>query len=110
MMENPDRDKLQTYGFRYSKEYSENNVVIYRHTFPVIKYNKDITLYGEILILMESGQVRVNVYGNSGTPYPPFYCDKFGVYDELKKRMNNRILDEIHKISKNVCKITIGGE
>lgn len=104
-MENPDRDKLREYGFRYSKKYSENNAVIYRYTFPVIKYNKYITLYGEFLVFMESGQMRVNVCCNDGSPYLPFYCDQFGVYDDLRVWINNKVISEIHKISKNVCKI-----
>lgn len=106
VMNELNKNKLYDYGFRYSKIHSEENYTVYKHTFPVYKHNNRTTLYGEILVSIESGEIVINVYDNTGTPYAPFYHIEYGKYDELQKVMSDNILAKMENISKETgCKI-----
>ena len=100
MLPNPDRKILKKQGFRYNKHISDSDGDFYSRHFPVLQYNNTTTVDGEIIVDMNSGDVRINAY-NYGTKeyYPPFYkteCSE--VYEPIMKKINNAFLDMFHTI------------
>ena len=90
VLPNPDEKFLNKHGFRYNKHISDSEGDFYSIRFPVLKYNKATTVDGEIIIDMNSGNVKINVY-NYGVRayYPPFYkteCSK--VYEPIIGKIN----------------------
>lgn len=91
---------LKLLGFRYNKFFSNKERQYYSIRFPVIKYNSDTNIEGEIIIDAVTGNVILNVYDLKGNPYPPFYNHEYGNYDDLLKIIYRNIQ---HKMRE--CKI-----
>ena len=77
------KDDLYSKGFHYNKLMSDETDV-YSLRFPVHKYKKFITLEGEILVELQTGDIAINVF-NYGTNewYSPFYVQDYGRYEIL---------------------------
>lgn len=100
ILQNPDRKELKEHGFRYNREMSESGEEFYSLRFPVLQYHKSTTVEGEIIIDMDSGNIRVNAY-NYGTKscYPPFYntvCNE--VYRVMIEKINKAFSDIFNEV------------
>ena len=91
------KDDLYNKGFHYNKLMSDDTD-FYSMRFPVHKYNKHVTLEGEILVELQTGDVIINVY-NFGTNdrYTPFYNLDYGKY-EILESINKVIEEHLKKI------------
>lgn len=98
--DNVDRQWLKQNDFRYSRTYSDSESDAYLRRFPVYKYGSCCTLEGEILIYVETGEVKINVY-ESGTNdiYAPFYNVEYGNYDSLLKIIDKYIYAELKRLN-----------
>lgn len=78
------KEFLQKHKFRYSSYLSGYNDDIYTYTFPLIFYNKIVTIECEIAVSLITGVVNVNVY-NAGTRelYSSYYNREYGNYELL---------------------------
>ena len=96
VLPNPDKIKLKEQGFHYNRSMSDSECDFYSLKFPVLQYLKSTTVEGEIIIDMNSGEIRVNAY-NYGTKgcYTPFYRTKC---DSVYKT----IIQKINKVFKNM--------
>lgn len=97
---NSDRKKLKKNGFHYNKYISDSDCDFYSVKFPVLQYNNSTTVDGEIIVDMNTGEIRVNAY-NYGTRnyYSPFYkkeCSE--VYEPIIKKINNAFYNMFNKI------------
>jgi hypothetical protein len=91
------KDDLYSKGFRYNKLMSDETD-IYSLRFPVHRYKKYVTLEGELLVELQSGEISINVF-NYGTNerYSPFYYQEYGRY-EILNPINKTIEDQLKKI------------
>lgn len=98
--DNVDRQWLKQNDFRYSRTYSDSESDAYLRRFPVYKYGSYCTLEGEVLIYVETGEVKINVY-ESGTNdiYAPFYHVEYGNYDSLLKIIDKYIYAELKRLN-----------
>ena len=94
------KDDLYSKGFRYNKVMSDE-VDVYSLRFPVYKYKKYTTLECELDVILQTGEIIINVF-NYGTNdgYTPFYCHEYG---------RTKILDTINSVIKEQLK-KIGAE
>lgn len=97
-LKNPDKNKLQSLGFRYSVKYSTSDCAIYYYRFPVHKYKTYTTLECEIYVNTSSGDVEINVYDENNNIYPPFYNIECGNYEPLMESVNHKIVSELKRI------------
>lgn len=76
---------LQKHRFRYSSYLSEYGDEVYTYRFPLISYNKTVTIECEIDVSVTTGVINLNVY-SAGTKelYVPYYNREFGNNDLLK--------------------------
>ena len=99
ILKNPDRKKLKELGFHYNKRMSDSDVEFYSVKFPVLQYSGKTTVDGEIIIDMNSGEVRLNTYSyGTDSCYAPFYqkCNK--VYEPIIEKINNAFNEMFNKI------------
>ncbi len=90
ILPNPNKKELKSNGFRHNKLIGDSEGDFYSIRFPVLQYHKTTTVDGEIIIDLNSGNVKINAYsyGTNGC-YPPFYqknCSK--VYEPIIKKIN----------------------
>lgn len=100
VLPNPNKNELKNYGLHYNKLMSDSECDFYSIRFPALQYHKTTTVDGEIIINMNSGNVKINAY-NYGTDnyYPPFYkkdCSK--VYEPIIKKINKGFNTMFRKI------------
>ena len=90
----PSESKLTKYGFKKIKNTEDS---IWKHTFPVYKYNNKITtIEGTITVILPTGKVLIDVYSN-GNIYTPFYNNEYGNYEPIMNIINSNILKELSK-------------
>lgn len=86
---------LQNHGFKYSPYLSDYVDEIYTYRFPLISYNKVITISCEIAISTVTGIVNVNVLnGNTRDLYASYYDREYGNYEIIKLidiKINNKL-------------------
>lgn len=93
------KEWLQSNHFRYNKSYSDHEENVYTYRFPVYKYGCCVTLEAEILIFVNSGEVRINVYdSHTRNKYAPFYYREYGEYSTVINTINDKILKEFKKL------------
>lgn len=98
-MRNPTKQNLKSLGFKYFDE-SEDSL-LYAYRFPVKKYNKTVVIECEIIVEVDSGETKINVFDKSFmTYYPPFYIeDSRTIYNSgYIKSMENKIIAEFKRI------------
>ena len=86
---------LQNHGFKYSSYLSDYVDEIYTYRFPLISYNKVVTISCEIAISTTTGMVNVNVLnGNTRELYASYYDREYGNYEIIKLidiKINNKL-------------------
>ena len=98
VLSSPDKNQLKDLGFRYNKQMSDSDGVFYSMKFPVLEHNDQHTVYGEIAIDMNSGNIRVNAYCVTGRSYPPFYQEYTKIYEPVMKKINRNFKRMLNKI------------
>lgn len=99
MKENVTREWLQSNGFRRNRIFSNNEMDIYTYRFPVYKYGDACTLECELSIVLQSGRVNIDVYDYcTRNKYAPFYCVKYGNYNNIIKQINEKIQNELKQL------------
>ena len=95
----PTKTWLYNHGFKHSKIISDEFVDAYTYRFPVYRYNMLILLECEILIFLQTGEVRLNVFDNNTRDvYAPFYCYEYGGKNSVLIQINNKIERELKKL------------
>ena len=89
----PSESKLIKYGFKKIKNTEDS---MWKHTFPVYKYNKITTIEGTITVILPSGKVLIDIYSN-GDIYTPFYNLEYGNYEPIMNIINGNIVNELNK-------------
>jgi len=103
VLPNPSKKELKKHGFRHNKFMSDSEGDFYSIRFPVLQYHKTTTIDGEIIIDLNSGDIKINAY-NYGTNscYSPFYqnaCSK--VYEPVIKKINKEFNKMFSKLGIN---------
>lgn len=99
-LRNPDKKILVKYGFKYNKATSTSGQEIYVYRFPVHKYKQYVTLECEMSVNITDNKVKINVYKwDTNEEYSPFYANNYGCFEELIKRINNKIKSVFHSIN-----------
>lgn len=92
------KEWLDANRFRYSKMHSDTYSDAYTYRFPVYKYGIFTILECEIVIYLDNGEVRINVYdNNSSNKYAPFYYEEYGNYDKLLVIIHEKIEKMLNK-------------
>lgn len=60
-------------GFKNKYNMSSGSCKYYSIKFPVVKYNENSSIIGEIVVDSENGYTYVNVFGLKNEPYAPYY-------------------------------------
>lgn len=83
--------------FHYSEKFSSREESIYQKRLPVWRQGDNITLEGRILVTLETGEVRVDVYdvGFRGK-YAPYYL-RPSYYNDILSKIDERIDEELNK-------------
>jgi len=91
------KEDLIKKGFHYNKSMSDD-MEVYSLRFPVHKYKKHITLEAELAIVLQTGEVIINVF-NYGTNerYFHYYNQEYGKC-ELLDSINKEISNKLNKI------------
>lgn len=100
VLQNPNKRELKKHGFRHNKEMSDSEGDFYSLKFPVLQYHNVTTVEGEIVIDLNTGDIRINAY-NYGQKeyYSPFYCTECSeVYEPIMKKINNQFQVVFHKL------------
>lgn len=84
-IKNCSKEYLQSHKFRYCRYLSEYCDEVYVYKFPLVSYDKIITIECEISVSTMTGIVNVNVY-KAGTRelYSSYYNREFGKCKILK--------------------------
>ena len=94
--------KVDVNTFKFSpKEFRANrNIdgVTYTHRFPVIEHNNRTSLEGRIAILVDTGEVSIDVCNLNGSFYAPYYNNTYGDFAPVLSKINNRINQELKKL------------
>lgn len=61
---------------------------IYKYRFPAYKWNKTPTLWGEIIIDIETGKINTEVRMPGGEIYPPYYKCEYGNFETMLSIIN----------------------
>ena len=89
-IQNYSKSYLQNHGFKYSPYLSDYADEIYTYRFPLISYNKVVTISCEIAISTVTGIVNVNVLnGNTRELYSSYYDREYGNYEIIKLILRN---------------------
>lgn len=86
---NPSADTLQRLGFHRDSRFEGGVMTLQVPLYP--------SLYAVIAVDMETAEVRVNVYQNSGGLYAPFY-QRYGAYNELVGNIDRLLLEKLERI------------
>ncbi len=93
--------------FRHNRLLSDGTVDVYTYRFPVLKHDKFIVLECELRVTLGDEKIDVNVFDyNTNNKYAPFYCCEYGNYDNILRKINNRIDKEIDELQ--ISKSCIG--
>lgn len=84
-----DLSKLTKKGFHFNKEEG-----VYRYTFPLEFYNKQITLIGFITVHQEDGKVLVDVKTELGSMFSQFYNHNNHGYDKYLEQIDKQFLSK----------------
>lgn len=96
---NVSKEWLVANGFRYSKNLSDEETSVYTYRFPVFKYERMTVLECEINILLEDGEVKLNVYDyGTNDKYASFYYCEYGNYDKMLKIIWDKIKYMLNKL------------
>lgn len=112
--------------FKRNGIFSEGCREAHSYRFPVYKYGASSCLDCELTVLMDGGEVIINVYDhNTKNKYAPFYCTDNHCHHEFLVKIRKRIENEmkktwnrggekmkvrIKKINKNAITPTIGSD
>lgn len=95
---NVNKKWLKSNGFKHNRIFSNEESEAYTYRFPVYKYGDFVTLDCEFIILLKTGEVRINVYDyNTRSRYAPFYSCEYGNYDKVLTIINEKIERELDK-------------
>ena len=95
---------LENHGFRYSEKMSCSEETVYEYKFPAYKWNDKITIDGRLLVIQETGDVRVDVLDHSDMSYyAPWYYDNSGVHDKLIDKIRENVNEVLKRfeVTKN---------
>lgn len=96
-MERCDKKFLESHGFRLLERMSSEGETVYIYRFPVHKWNDRITIDGRILVIEETGDVRIDVLDRSdGSYYAPWY--------NPESKCHEKLLDDINMGIKRILK------
>lgn len=96
---NVTKEWLYKNGFRYNKIFSDEENEVYTYRFSVYKYGDINVLECELVIVLQTGGVSINVYDkNTRNKYAPFYNVEYGNYDKILNVINNRIEKELERL------------
>lgn len=89
------KEFLQKHKFRYSSYLSEYGDEIYTYKFPLVFYNKTVTIECEIAVSLITGSVNINVY-NAGTRelYSSYYNREYGnceLLESIDMKIDNKL-------------------
>ena len=88
------------HGFKYNRIFSGADEDAYTYRFPVYKYEDVCTLECEIIIFLQSGIAKLNVYDyNTRNMYAPFYHRSYGNFDKILELINKRINKELTRLN-----------
>lgn len=79
VLPNPNKNELKNYGLHYNKLMSDSECDFYSIRFPALQYHKTTTVDGEIIINMNSGNVKINAYNYGTDNYYPHFIKKIVV-------------------------------
>lgn len=92
------KEWLQLHGFKYNSIFSDEESDAYTYRFPVHKYGLFTILECEILIYINTGEVKINVYDyNTRSKYAPFYYKEYG-NNTLVSSIEKKILSELKRL------------
>jgi len=90
---------LHQNGFRYNRIFSDEDNEAYTYRFSVYRYGDINTLDCELILILQTGEVSINVYDkNTRDKYAPFYNVEYGNYDKILDVINGRIEKELNKL------------
>lgn len=100
VMKNITKNWLEKHGFHQHTLFSSEEETIYTYRFPVFKYRGIPTLEGEVMVCLETGEAKIDIF-EKGTRnrYASWYCEKMGfgqpnkVVDAIKKVVEKKIKD-----------------
>lgn len=86
--------------FRQNRIYSDGDLVAYTYRFPVYKYGSCVTLDGEIIIFLNNGEVRLNVFdSNTRNKYAPFYYNEYGDFTHMLRIITRNFEKQLNKFN-----------
>ena len=102
-MKNHSKKFLSDNGFRFNRSLSDSTEEIYTYKFPVVSYNKTVTIECEISVSVTTGILNINVINsNTRELYASYYNREYGDYEiikvidmKIKKKMNELGIEKI---------------
>ena len=97
-MKNISKPKLEKIGFREYRLFSSPEETYYVYRFPVCRYREIVTIEAEIMICLQTGIAKIDVF-DKGTRsrYASWYCKKAGYG-------SSKVVDEIEALISKKCK------
>lgn len=90
---------LESNEFHYSSRFSGEDETVYIKQFPMYKYNDRTRFDGRFLVLVDTGEVRVDVIDNSdGSLYGPWYYENNQLHKPLTDKLRKIIEEEMKKV------------
>lgn len=94
-----DKNFLEKNGFWLNHKFSCQEETIYTKRFPIRKYNDRITFDGRFMVILETGEVRIDVIDNSdGSLYGPWYYEDNQLHKPLTDQFVKAIEKEMRKV------------
>lgn len=93
-LKKPKYNKLQQLGYRKCPSCLD----AMSNRFPVYKYRKMATLFGEVIVDMNTGNISINCLQNSGEYYHPYYDLTYGAYGPYQDQIHVLIRNELSRI------------
>ena len=98
-MKKHDVKTLEKLRFRYNERFSGNGESVYIHTFPVYRYLDRMIFYGRMMVIMESGDVRIDIIDASdGSMYGPWYYEENDAHLPLTTKLREEVEKEMRKV------------
>lgn len=96
-MRDHSRQYLVNHGFYFKPELSNDDSTIYVHRFPVYKWGSVCTLECEFLVIIETGEVQINVFDyNTRYKYASWYINDST--SEIVPEIDKKIDEEMRRL------------
>lgn len=93
------RDSLKANGWHYCPKSSNAEEHYYSYQFPAYKIDKNTTaLECTLIVTQETGRIDIEVNTILGSPYAPFYSDKYSHPNSVLIKVNSNIKNKMRKL------------